>query len=100
MSSERKKNRREFLTRVGAVGAASLAAGSSGAMANLPRKGKGAENLAINGGPPIRKQRLGYRAYGPQFYDDVEKQELIDVLDSKAPFRWRGSASKVLQFEK
>ena len=29
--------------------------------------------------------------YGPQFYDDVEKRELLDVLESKSPFRWRGA---------
>jgi len=88
------KSRREFLTTVGAAGAASIVAGSAGVAADDKAK------LAIDGGTPIRKGQLSYRAYGPQFYDDVEKKELIEVLESKAPFRWRGADSKVLQFEK
>ncbi len=90
---KRVANRREFLGTVGAAGAASILAGSAVASAADPSK------LAIDGGQPIRKQPLHSRPYGPQFYDDVEKQELIDVLDSKYPFRWWGSDSKVLQFE-
>ncbi len=92
--NKRVANRREFLGTVGAAGAASILAGSAaGAIDADPGK------LAIDGGTPIRKQQLHYRPYGPQFYDDVEKQELIDVLDSKYPFRWWGKNSKVLQFE-
>ncbi len=89
------KNRREFLAAVGAVGAGSLFLGSGASLGF----GAGAEKLAINGGTPVRKKALSSRAYGPQFYDDVEKKELLDVLASRAPFRWRGDASKVLQFE-
>jgi len=91
-------NRRQFLTTVGAVGAGSILAGSGGPGRSLAAEGK--EKLAIDGGTPVRKTPLRYRPYGPQFYDDVEKQELIDVLESKSPFRWRGGKSKVLQFEK
>ncbi len=87
------KSRRQFLATVGAAGAASIVAGSAGAAADDKAK------LAIDGGTPIRKGQLSYRPYGPQFYDDVEKKELIEVLESKAPFRWRGAESKVLQFE-
>lgn len=92
------KNRREFLATVGAVGAASILAGSDRARGNLTADNR--EKLAIDGGTPVRKNSLGSRPYGPQFYDDVEKQELIDVLDSKYPFRWWGGKSKSLQFEK
>jgi 8-amino-3,8-dideoxy-alpha-D-manno-octulosonate transaminase len=92
------KNRREFLASVGAAGAASIVAGSAGTVASLAAEGK--EKLAIDGGTPVRKTQLRYHSYGPQFYDDVEKQELIDVLESKSPFRWRGGDSKALQFEK
>ena len=60
----------------------------------------GQEKLAIDGGTPVRKTALHSRPYGPQFYDDVEKQELLEVLESKYPFRWWGGKSKVLQFEK
>jgi len=91
-------NRREFLETVGALGAASFFAGSIGATASSAAEG--AEKLAINGGTPVRKDPLHSAPYGPQFYDDVEKQELIDVLESRYPFRWWGGKSKVLQFEK
>lgn len=85
-------NRRQFLETVGALSAATLLAGAATA--------RGAEKLAIDGGSPVRKAALHSRPYGPQFYDDVEKQELIDVLESRYPFRWWGGNSKVLQFEK
>jgi 8-amino-3,8-dideoxy-alpha-D-manno-octulosonate transaminase len=93
------KNRREFLATVGAAGAASILVGSSGTRRSLAAEGK--EKLAIDGGTPVRKTSLCYKPYGPQFYDDVEKRELLDVLESKRPFRWWGGGdSKVLQFEK
>ena len=91
------KNRREFLATVGAVGAASILSGSGRARGSLAAEGQ--QKLAIDGGTPVRKNALGSKPYGPQFYDDVEKQELIDVLESKSPFRWWGGKSKVLQFE-
>ena len=75
------KNRREFLATVGAAGAASIVAGSVGAGSALPLESR--EKLAIDGGTPVRKTQLRYQPYGPQFYDDVEKRELIDVLESK-----------------
>jgi 8-amino-3,8-dideoxy-alpha-D-manno-octulosonate transaminase len=93
------RSRRDFLATVGAAGAASLVARPATAQAG-PAAASEVEKLAIDGGTPVRTDGLHYRPYGPQFYDDVEKQELIDVLDSKAPFRWRGAESKVLQFEK
>jgi 8-amino-3,8-dideoxy-alpha-D-manno-octulosonate transaminase len=90
-------NRREFLEAVGALGAASILAGTGGA----PALGaEGQEKLAIQGGKPVRSTPLHSRPFGPQFYDDVEKQELLDVLESRYPFRWWGGKSKVLQFEK
>jgi 8-amino-3,8-dideoxy-alpha-D-manno-octulosonate transaminase len=92
------KNRREFLATVGAAGGASLLAGSGEARASLAAEGK--EKLAIDGGTPVRKTTLGSRPYGPQFYDEVEERELVDVLKSRSPFRSRAEASKVLQFEK
>jgi 8-amino-3,8-dideoxy-alpha-D-manno-octulosonate transaminase len=90
---ERVATRREFLGTIGAVGAASMLAGSVEALASP------AEKLAVDGGKPVRDAELHYSFYGPQYYDDVEKQELIEVLESKYPFRWWGPQSKVLQFE-
>ena len=88
------KNRREFLTTVGAAGGASILVGRGSLAAEAKEK------LAIDGGTPVRKSALHSGPYGPQYYDEVEKRELIEVLDSKAPFRWRGDGSKTLQFEK
>lgn len=88
-------NRREFLA---AVGAASMLAGSLGERTTFAGDAK--EKLAIEGGTPVRENLLSCRPYGPQFYDDVEKRELLEVLESRAPFRWRGEDSKVLQFER
>jgi len=59
--------------------------------------------LAIDGGEPVRKTPLHARLYGPEFYDDEEKRELIDVIESRSPFRWWGSGpqppAKVREFE-
>ncbi len=96
--NEPMKSRREFLASVGAVGAASILVGSGGTSKGFAAEGK--EKLAINGGTPVRKTPLHAGAYGPQFYDDVEKRELLGVLESRSPFRWRGEGSKVFQFER
>lgn len=91
--------RREFLESLGTLGAGAALLGSY-----LPRNLFGAEEkpseerLAIDGGTPVRKDPLGTGCYGPQFYDDEEKQELIDVIDSRNPFRHEGG--KVAQFER
>jgi 8-amino-3,8-dideoxy-alpha-D-manno-octulosonate transaminase len=92
-----KKNRREFLATVGTAGAASIVAGSAGAAVSRATDGK--EKLAIDGGTPVRKTPLHYQPYGPQFYNEVEKREILDVLKSRKPFRWWKNGSKVLQFE-
>jgi 8-amino-3,8-dideoxy-alpha-D-manno-octulosonate transaminase len=89
------KNRREFLA---SVGAASFVAASGGI--HRAAAAEGQEKLAIDGGAPVRKALLSPRPYGPQFYDDVEKRGLLEVLESKHPFRWWGEDSKALQFEK
>jgi 8-amino-3,8-dideoxy-alpha-D-manno-octulosonate transaminase len=90
-------NRREFLETVGAVGAASMLAAPGAALGSLaPDEGK----LAIDGGTPVRKTTLGTGPYGPQFYDDAERRELLDVLESRQPFRQRSEGSKALLFER
>src|SRR5512137_2160660 len=90
--SEVMKNRREFLATVGAAGAAAILAGSGEIRGNLAPEGT--PRLAVDGGTPVRKRPLSSRPYGPEFYDDVERKELLDVLASKSPFRWRGPESK------
>ena len=91
-------NRREFLQGMGALGAASLLAGAGERAAAYNAKGD--NKLALDGGPPVRKTPLRSHPSGPQFYDDAEKKELLDVLESRSPFRWRGEGSKVLKFER
>jgi 8-amino-3,8-dideoxy-alpha-D-manno-octulosonate transaminase len=96
-TNKRVSNRREFLETVSAVGAATLVAGAVGSAAGTA---EGADvKLAINGGTPVRENPLHAGAFGPQFYDDAEKNELLEVLESRAPFRWWKDGSKVLQFE-
>ena len=94
--SGQQQNRREFIADVGSTGAASILAASAVASASGAAD---QTSLAINGGPPIRRTVLYSQPYGPQFYDDVEKRELLEVLEAKAPFRWSADQSKVLQFE-
>jgi len=94
--SNHKSNRREFLEAVGAVGAASALMGTDATLGST--RSEKPERLAIDGGTPVRKSRLGSGPYGPQFYDEVEERELLDVLRSRAPFRHRGG--KVARFER
>ncbi|HUV14184.1 MAG TPA: DegT/DnrJ/EryC1/StrS family aminotransferase [Acidobacteriota bacterium] len=95
--------RRKFLGALGALGVA-------GAFRGVPSLGgvrRGASlapgKLAIDGGDPIRQSPLQTRLCGPQFYDEAEKKELLEVLESRSPFRWWGSRetppTKVRAFE-
>lgn len=95
--NDSKRSRRQFLETVGAISAASIVGGTAGVRSSLGAEGKA--KLAIDGGTPVRKTMLGYQAYGPQFYNEVEKRELLEVLESRQPFRWWKSGSKALQFE-
>lgn len=79
-------NRRELL-----AGAALVPAGASAA-----------STLAVNGGKPIREKPLKANYWGPEFYDEKERAELLDVLETRSPFRWYGPGAppkKVLRFE-
>jgi len=81
-------NRRNF------VGAIAAAAGGSAA----------APALAAQGGNPVRDTPLKGDYWGPQFYDEQERQQLNDVLETGRPFRWYGRGDqppmKVATFEK
>jgi 8-amino-3,8-dideoxy-alpha-D-manno-octulosonate transaminase len=81
-------NRRAFLT------AAAATAGAS----------RAASTLALDGGKPVRDKRLKAGYWGTQYYDSAEKGQLMDVLESRSPFRWYGPGpqppQKVLAFEK
>jgi 8-amino-3,8-dideoxy-alpha-D-manno-octulosonate transaminase len=79
-------DRRAFLA---AAGTAGLAAGSV---------------LGDAGGTPVRETPLQASNFGPQYYDDQERRELTDVLESRQPFRWYGPGrrppQKVARFER
>src|SRR5215471_2749517 len=52
---------------------------------------------------PVRATPLHARFFGPLYYDEKERQELIDVVETGRPFRWYGPGNqppmKVLTFE-
>lgn len=52
---------------------------------------------------PVRGAPLTANYFGPQYYDDKERRELHEVLETGRPFRWYGQGSeppkKVLTFE-
>ncbi len=71
------------------------AAAAAGAQAS-------AEKLASQGGTPVRRQSLKTKNWGPEFYDDKERQQLGDVVEARNPFRFANPAatSKVAIFER
>lgn len=81
-------DRRKFL------GAAAAAAAAAQAPAQL----------AAEGGRPVREKPLRADYWGPQYYDEKERQEVVEVLETGRPFRWYGRGTqppmKVATFEK
>src|SRR6266568_4923567 len=81
-------DRRKFLAAAGAGVSASHAA----------------PKLAVAGGTPVRTKPLKAGFWGPQYYDEKEQQQLVDVLTTRRPFRWYGPGveppMKVATFEK
>ena len=81
-------NRRQFLA------TAAVAAGA----------GNAAPKLALDGGTPVRQKPLQAGFWGTQYYDDKERAQLTEVLETQRPFRWYGPGSeppkKVMTFEK
>jgi len=63
-----------------------------------------AQKLAIDGGTPVRATPLVARHFGPLYYDEKERAELLEVLETRRPFRWWGAGkeppAKVANFEK
>ncbi|MDZ4800276.1 MAG: DegT/DnrJ/EryC1/StrS family aminotransferase [Bryobacteraceae bacterium] len=63
----------------------------------------GAASAAAAAGAPVepKKQPIRVNHWGPDFYGEPEQQQLVEVLESRNPFRWyAGAGSKVLAFEK
>ena len=84
--NELNRNRRQFLKAVGVAGAASIIAETAGTRVSLGGEGRGEARDRRR--QPVRRRMLRPRAYGPQFYDEVDKRELLEVLESRYPFRW------------
>jgi hypothetical protein len=86
-------DRREFLA--AATGLASTTLLAREASGSAPSAAAGATGpLALEGGTPVRATMLEAKLSGPQYYDDEEKRELIDVLENRSPFRWWGLNAK------
>jgi len=60
-----------------------------------------AQQLAVEGGTPVRSQPLTSKNWGPSYYDEQERHQLEDVLEGRNPFRFNNppARSKVAQFE-
>jgi 8-amino-3,8-dideoxy-alpha-D-manno-octulosonate transaminase len=88
--------RRQFLTAAtGLASAAWLAKGGEAAATSTPVNwAPTAGPLAIDGGTPVRATMLEAKLSGPQYYDDEERRELVDVLENRSPFRWWGLDAK------
>lgn len=60
--------------------------------------------LAVEGGKPVREKPLQAGYWGTQYYDEKERQEVVEVIETQRPFRWYGPGSeppkKVATFEK
>jgi 8-amino-3,8-dideoxy-alpha-D-manno-octulosonate transaminase len=59
---------------------------------------------AATGGKPVRETMLAPKFFGPEYYGEEERRELVEVVETKRPFRWyssgHGDPVKVLTFEK
>jgi 8-amino-3,8-dideoxy-alpha-D-manno-octulosonate transaminase len=65
---------------------------------------KAVPQLAVEGGTPVRERPLKSGFFGPEYYDGKEREQLIEVLETRRPFRWYGPGAeppmKVLAFER
>jgi len=64
----------------------------------------GAGQLALDGGKPVREKPLRGDHWGPLYYDEAERSQVMEVVDTGVPFRFTGrggvSPVKVATFEK
>jgi 8-amino-3,8-dideoxy-alpha-D-manno-octulosonate transaminase len=65
---------------------------------------KAAPQLALEGGKPVRETPLEAGFWGPEYYDDKERAQVLEVIATGRPFRWYGPGKepplKVATFEK
>jgi len=100
-------SRRKFLAAAAGMAPTALwaKAAPGGAVPSRAVAAAAAGKLAIDGGTPVRATPLHVNFSGPNFYDDEERRELLDVLEARAPFRDYGMGpggkrpNKCLQFE-
>lgn len=101
-------SRRRFLaTASGFASSAWLASAVTPLVTAKPARAGGASGAsALSGDTPVRATMLEAKLSGPQYYDDEERRELMDVLDNRSPFRWWGlnaqgrPPDKCINFEK
>ena len=99
-------DRRTFLAATTGIAAATFISKAQPGIAGPTLAMNDATNaLALNGGTPVRTTMLEFKSPGPQYYDDEERQEVLDVLESRSPFRWsrfdgKGMPPKTISFEK
>jgi 8-amino-3,8-dideoxy-alpha-D-manno-octulosonate transaminase len=86
-------DRRTFLATATGVASAALLPGACEAAAPASWTDSGG-TLALYGGTPVRATMLKARLPGPQYYDDEEKRELLEVLENRSPFRLWGLDAK------
>jgi hypothetical protein len=70
-----------MVDRRGFLAAAAVAAATAREAGAVPQ-------LAANGGTPVRARPLTGANWGPQYYDDKERSQLEEVLESRNPFRF------------
>ncbi len=105
-TSGRRIDRRKFLEVAAGVSSAAWLADSHPAGARTGPVSEGEGELALEGGKPVRATMLEARLPGPQYYDNDERGELLDVLNNRSPFRWWGidpkgkPPDKCINFEK
>ncbi len=86
--------RREFLAAATGLASTALLAKNAQGTAAPVTFASASGPLALEGGTPVRASMLEAKLSGPQYYDEEEKRELVDVLENRSPFRWWGLDAK------
>ncbi len=89
-------DRRTFLAAATGLASTGWLAGTAKGVTRVPTPGASHAPgpLALEGDKPVRASMLEAKLSGPQYYDDEERRELIEVLDNRSPFRWWGLDAK------
>lgn len=76
-------NRRTFVTLGAAAGVANAA-----------------PELAVDGGRPVRDTQLRRGSWGPLYYDEAERNQVVNVVETRTPFRFMAKAGRAAAFER